>query len=53
MTDVIDAPATVRPIRHWIGGKPYDGGSGRSGPVFNPATGIGSIASCTDQEWRT
>jgi malonate-semialdehyde dehydrogenase (acetylating)/methylmalonate-semialdehyde dehydrogenase len=39
MTDVLEAPATVKPIKHWIGGKPYDGGSGRSGPVFNPATG--------------
>jgi malonate-semialdehyde dehydrogenase (acetylating)/methylmalonate-semialdehyde dehydrogenase len=26
-------------ITHWIGGKPQDGQSGRSGPVFNPATG--------------
>ena len=24
---------------HWIGGKPQDGQSDRSGPVFNPATG--------------
>jgi malonate-semialdehyde dehydrogenase (acetylating)/methylmalonate-semialdehyde dehydrogenase len=26
-------------IAHWIDGKPQDGQSGRSGPVFNPATG--------------
>jgi malonate-semialdehyde dehydrogenase (acetylating) / methylmalonate-semialdehyde dehydrogenase len=26
-------------IGHWIGGKPVVGESGRSGPVFNPATG--------------
>src|SRR5437868_2119097 len=39
MTDVIDAPATVKPINHWIAGSPYAGQSGRSGPVFNPATG--------------
>ncbi len=40
MTDVIDAPAAVKPINHWIGGKPHAGGSGRTGPVFNPATGV-------------
>jgi malonate-semialdehyde dehydrogenase (acetylating)/methylmalonate-semialdehyde dehydrogenase len=26
-------------ISHWIGGKPQDGQSGRTGPVFDPATG--------------
>jgi len=39
MTDVVDAPAAVKPINHWIGGAPYAGQSGRSGPVFNPAAG--------------
>ncbi len=39
MTDVVDAPTTVKPINHWISGGPYPGRSGRSGPVFNPATG--------------
>ena len=39
MTDVVDAPSTVRPINHWISGAAYPGRSGRSGPVFNPATG--------------
>src|SRR5881409_1563875 len=39
MTDVIDAPAAVKPINHWIGGKAYAGHSGRTGPVYNPATG--------------
>src|SRR5438045_4114876 len=39
MTDVIDAPAAVEPINHWIGGKPYAGQSGRTGAVYNPATG--------------
>jgi len=29
----------VEPINHWIGGKAVTGGSGRTGPVFNPATG--------------
>src|SRR5271154_206239 len=27
-------------IPHWIGGRRVDGASGRSGPVFNPATGV-------------
>ena len=39
MTDVVDAPTTVRPINHWIAGAAYPGRSGRTGPVFNPATG--------------
>ena len=26
-------------ISHWIDGKPQDGQSGRTGPVFDPATG--------------
>jgi malonate-semialdehyde dehydrogenase (acetylating)/methylmalonate-semialdehyde dehydrogenase len=26
-------------ITHWIDGRPHDGSSGRSAPVFNPATG--------------
>jgi len=29
----------VRQIQHWIGGEVRPGRSGRSGPVFNPATG--------------
>ena len=29
----------VKPIHHWIGGKSVPGTSGRSGPVWNPATG--------------
>src|SRR3954465_6874400 len=39
MTDVVDAPAAVKPINHWISGSAYAGQSGRTGPVFNPATG--------------
>jgi malonate-semialdehyde dehydrogenase (acetylating) / methylmalonate-semialdehyde dehydrogenase len=38
MTETI-APAAVKPIHHWIGGKSVPGTSGRSGPVWNPATG--------------
>jgi len=33
-----DAPARER-INHWIGGARVTGASGRSGPVYNPATG--------------
>src|SRR4051812_36428592 len=29
-------------ITHWIDGKPTQGTSGRTGPVFNPATGLQS-----------
>ena len=29
----------MKSINHWISGSPYPGQSGRSGPVFNPATG--------------
>src|ERR1044071_8971379 len=38
MTETI-APPTAKPIHHWIGGKSVQGTSGRSGPVWNPATG--------------
>ncbi|MEX2210584.1 MAG: CoA-acylating methylmalonate-semialdehyde dehydrogenase [Gaiellaceae bacterium] len=39
MTEVVEAPAALKPIHHWIGGRVVAGGSGRSGPVYNPATG--------------
>src|SRR5919106_3506112 len=39
MTEVIEAPTAVKPIHHWIGGRIVPGESGRSGPVWNPATG--------------
>jgi malonate-semialdehyde dehydrogenase (acetylating) / methylmalonate-semialdehyde dehydrogenase len=39
MTETIDAPAVVKAINHWIAGAASAGGSGRSGAVFNPATG--------------
>jgi malonate-semialdehyde dehydrogenase (acetylating)/methylmalonate-semialdehyde dehydrogenase len=39
MTDTLEAPAAVAPINHWIAGAAYAGQSGRSGAVFNPATG--------------
>ena len=58
MTEVVTAPeergaTELRRISHWIGGQLVAGQSGRTGPVYNPATGMGWTASCTDQEWRT
>jgi malonate-semialdehyde dehydrogenase (acetylating) / methylmalonate-semialdehyde dehydrogenase len=44
MTELIEAPPAVKPINHWIGGGSYAGKSGRSGPVYNPATGAQSGA---------
>ena len=29
----------VTPLTHWLGGQPTPGQSGRSAPVYNPATG--------------
>src|SRR5437764_837004 len=51
MTETVDAPAATR-IPHWIGGHRVDGGSGRSGPVFNPATGqqTGAVDFATAEE---
>src|SRR5215831_17285994 len=40
MTELVDAPAAAKPINHWIGGASRKGESGRSGVVFNPATGV-------------
>jgi malonate-semialdehyde dehydrogenase (acetylating)/methylmalonate-semialdehyde dehydrogenase len=40
VTDAVqEAPTAVQPIHHWIGGFSVAGKSGRSGPVYNPATG--------------
>ena len=43
MTEIAEAPAAqgadVPRISHWIGGAAVPGESGRSGPVWNPATG--------------
>src|SRR5690349_17402372 len=51
MTETI-AAAAVEPIHHRIGGTMYEGGSGRSGPVFNPATGrqTGKVDFATAEE---
>src|SRR5438270_7663232 len=43
MTELAPPPVQeeqgLRRITHWIGGRPVPGQSGRSGPVYNPATG--------------
>jgi malonate-semialdehyde dehydrogenase (acetylating) / methylmalonate-semialdehyde dehydrogenase len=51
MTETI-APADTKPINHWIGGKHVPGTSGRSGPVWNPATGeqTGAVDFATVEE---
>jgi malonate-semialdehyde dehydrogenase (acetylating)/methylmalonate-semialdehyde dehydrogenase len=47
-----DADTQITPIGHWIGGTVVDGASGRSGPVFNPATGVqtGEVAFASVEE---
>ncbi len=35
----MNKPVELQTIPHWIAGRPTVGGSGRSGPVYNPATG--------------
>jgi malonate-semialdehyde dehydrogenase (acetylating) / methylmalonate-semialdehyde dehydrogenase len=49
MTETIAPP---KPISHWIGGKSVPGTSGRSGPVWNPATGeqSGAVDFATPEE---
>ena len=51
MSEVIDAPSPAqgdrsepKRISHWIGGQIVAGESGRTGPVYNPATGVQSGA---------
>ena len=44
MTELIDAPQSVKAINHWIGGNRQAGASGRVGPVYDPATGVQSGA---------
>src|SRR5437762_5246794 len=51
MTETIQAPAVTR-IPHWIGGRRVDGASGRTGPVYNPATGqqTGAVDCASSEE---
>jgi malonate-semialdehyde dehydrogenase (acetylating)/methylmalonate-semialdehyde dehydrogenase len=39
VTETLEAPATIKQINHWIGGRSVAGTSGRKGAVYNPATG--------------
>ncbi len=39
MTETIAASTTTKAIQHWIGGRSVTGTSGRTGPVWDPATG--------------
>ena len=52
MTETVAAPPKAKPINHWIGGKSVTGTSGRSGPVWNPATGeqTGAVDFATVEE---
>jgi len=52
VTEIVDAPAAVKPVNHWIGGAAYEGRSGRTGPVYNPATGhqTGAVDFATAEE---
>ena len=57
MTETAQAPAgnetnEITRITHWIGGRPVEGASGRSGPVYNPATGeqTGAVDLATVEE---
>src|SRR4051794_24112449 len=52
MTGLAEAPQAVTTIDHWIGGKRVPGGSGRSGRVYDPATGAqtGSVALASAEE---
>jgi malonate-semialdehyde dehydrogenase (acetylating)/methylmalonate-semialdehyde dehydrogenase len=42
----------MRQIQHWVGGSYNSGASGRSGPVFNPATGeqTGEVAYASSED---
>src|SRR5213078_5052307 len=56
MTELAPPPVQeeqeVRRIAHWIGGRAVSGESGRSGPVYNPATGrqTGAVDFATAEE---
>ena len=48
----VDEQADVTRISHWIGGRSVASESGRSGPVYNPATGklTGAVDLATVEE---
>jgi hypothetical protein len=43
-TPPVEREQDVKRISHWIGGRTVEGKSGRSGPVYNPALGIQTVA---------
>ena len=51
-TPAAEERAGVTRISHWIGGRPVEGASGLSGPVYNPATGrqTGAVDFATVEE---
>ena len=59
MTELATPPVQreqeVTRISHWIGGRVVEGGSGRSGPVYNPALGqqTGAVDFATREELDT
>jgi malonate-semialdehyde dehydrogenase (acetylating)/methylmalonate-semialdehyde dehydrogenase len=56
MTELATPPVQreqdIKRINHWIGGRLVEGGSGRSGPVYNPALGqqTGAVDFATPEE---
>ena len=51
-TPPVEREQNVQRISHWIGGRLVEGGSGRSGPVYNPALGqqTGAVDFATPEE---
>jgi malonate-semialdehyde dehydrogenase (acetylating)/methylmalonate-semialdehyde dehydrogenase len=51
-TPSVGEQTEITRITHWIGGRPVEGTSGRSGPVYNPATGrqTGAVDFATAEE---
>src|SRR5207248_4826487 len=51
-TPPVEKSTGVTRISHWIGGRRVAGESGRSGPVYNPATGrqTGEVDFATEAE---
>jgi malonate-semialdehyde dehydrogenase (acetylating)/methylmalonate-semialdehyde dehydrogenase len=51
-TPPVEREQEVKRINHWIGGRLAEGGSGRSGPVYNPALGkqTGAVDFATPEE---
>jgi malonate-semialdehyde dehydrogenase (acetylating)/methylmalonate-semialdehyde dehydrogenase len=52
MTELGEAAQALKTIDHWIGGKRRPGGSGREGPVYDPAKGAktGEVAFASPEE---